>query len=58
MLTLSPSEQKCRSRRPTEAELITLTDSLGMAELLREFVEFITKEKNLVLVVYHIVMQW
>jgi hypothetical protein len=33
------------SKSPTEAELIALTDNLGLVELFQEFVEFITQKK-------------
>jgi hypothetical protein len=31
------------SKSPTEAELIALTDNLGLIELFREFLEFLTQ---------------
>jgi hypothetical protein len=33
------------SKSPTEAELIALTDKLGLIELFQEFVELFTKKK-------------
>jgi hypothetical protein len=33
------------SKSPTEAELIALTDTVGLVELFQEFVEFVTKQK-------------
>jgi hypothetical protein len=38
-------KQKCMSKSPTEAELVTLTDNLGLIKLFQEFVEFATKKK-------------
>ena len=37
-------KQKCMSKSPTEAELIALTDNLGLVELFQEFVDFVTKK--------------
>jgi hypothetical protein len=42
---VSSRKQKCMSKSPTEAELIALTDNLGLVELFQEFVEFITRKK-------------
>ncbi len=39
---MSSKKQKCMSKSPTEAELIGLTDNLGLGELFKEFVDFIT----------------
>jgi hypothetical protein len=33
------------SKSPTEAELIALTDTVGLIELFQEFAEFVTKKK-------------
>ncbi len=33
------------SKSPTEAELILLTDNLGLVELFQEFVEFVMRKK-------------
>jgi ribosomal protein L7Ae-like RNA K-turn-binding protein len=38
-------KQKCMSKSPTEAELIALTDNLGLVELFQEFVEFVSRKK-------------
>jgi hypothetical protein len=38
-------KQKCMSKSPMEAELIALTDNVGLAELFREFVEFLTMKE-------------
>jgi ribosomal protein L7Ae-like RNA K-turn-binding protein len=38
-------KQKCISKSPTEAELVALTDNLGLVELFQEFVEFVTKKR-------------
>jgi hypothetical protein len=40
---MSSKKQKCMSKSPTEAELIALTDNLGLVELFREFLEFVTQ---------------
>jgi hypothetical protein len=45
-------KQKCMSKSPTEAELIALTDNLGLVELFQEFVEFITRKKVMIPVVF------
>jgi hypothetical protein len=42
---VSSKKQKCMSKSPTEAELIGLTDNLGMIELFQEFVEFVLGKK-------------
>jgi hypothetical protein len=44
MVYTSSKKQKCMSKSPTEAELISLTDNLGMIELFREFLEFVTQK--------------
>jgi hypothetical protein len=49
---VSSRKQKCMSKSPTEAELIALTDNLGLVELFQEFVEFITRKKVSVPVVF------
>jgi len=38
-------KQKCISKSPTEAELVALTDNLGLVELFQEFVEFVAKKR-------------
>ncbi len=40
---VSSKKQKCMSKSPTEAELIALTNNLGLIELFREFLEFVTQ---------------
>jgi hypothetical protein len=40
---VSSRKQKCMSKSPTEAELIALTDNLGLVELFRELLEFVTQ---------------
>jgi hypothetical protein len=42
---VSSRKQKCISKSPTEAELIALTDNVGLVELFKEFVEFLTMQK-------------
>ncbi len=49
---VSPKKQKCMSKNPTEAELIALTDNLGLVEIFREFLEFITQGVVLAPVIY------
>jgi hypothetical protein len=46
LVYVSSKKQKCMSKCPTEAELITLTDNLGLVELFQEFVEFLTMKKQ------------
>jgi len=46
LVYVSSKKQKCMSKSPTEAELIALTDNLGMVELFQEFVEFLTMSKQ------------
>ncbi len=43
LVYVSSKKQKCMSKSPTEAELIALTDNLGLVELFREFLEFVTQ---------------
>ena len=43
LVYVSSKKQKCMSKSPTEAELIALTDNLGLIELFREFLEFVTQ---------------
>jgi hypothetical protein len=45
LVYVASRKQKCMSKSPTEAELIALTDNLGLVELFQEFVEFVTKKK-------------
>ncbi len=45
-------KQKCMSKSPTEAELIGLTDNLGLVELFKEFVEFVAGHEVQVPIVY------
>jgi hypothetical protein len=52
MVHTSSKKQKCMSKCPTEAELIALTDNLGMIELFMEFLEFITQKEVPAPVVY------
>jgi hypothetical protein len=42
LVYVSSKKQKCMSKTPTEAELIGLMDNLGLVELFKEFVEFLT----------------
>jgi hypothetical protein len=45
-------KQKCMSKSPTEAELIALTDNVGLMELFKEFVEFSTMQNIETLIIY------
>jgi hypothetical protein len=49
---VSSKKQKCMSKSPTEAETIALSDNVGLVELFREFLEFITQSKIPAPVVY------
>jgi hypothetical protein len=44
LVYVSSRKQKCMSKSPTEAELIALTDNLGLVELFQEFVDYVTKK--------------
>jgi len=52
LVYVSSRKQKCMSKSPTEAELIALTDNLGLVELFREFLEFVTQGPVPIPVVY------
>ncbi len=43
---------KCVTKSPTDAELVVLTDNLGLVELSQEFVEFIMMKKLQVPIIY------
>ncbi len=45
-------KQKCMSKSPTEAELIGLSDNLGLVELFKEFVEFLVGREIEIPIVY------
>lgn len=45
-------KQKCMSKSPTEAELVALTDTVGLVKLFQEFMEFVTRKKIGVPVAY------
>jgi hypothetical protein len=49
---VSSKKQKCMSKSPTEAELIGLTDNLGLVELFKEFVDFVTGKETKTPVVF------
>jgi hypothetical protein len=49
---VSSKKQKCMSKIPTEAELIGLSDNLGLVELFKEFVEFLVGQEIEVPIVY------
>jgi ABC-type molybdate transport system substrate-binding protein len=51
MAYVASKKQKCMSKSASEAELITLTDNLGLIELFQEFVKFVTKRKSKVPIV-------
>jgi hypothetical protein len=52
LVYVSSKKQKCMSKSPTEAELIGLTDNLGLVELFKEFVEFVVGQEVQVPIVY------
>ncbi len=39
---VSSRKQNCVAKRPTEAELIGLTDNFGLVELFHEFISFLS----------------
>jgi hypothetical protein len=45
LVYVSSKKQKCMSKSPTEAELIGLTDNVGLIELFHEFLEFLTMRR-------------
>jgi hypothetical protein len=45
-------KQKCVSKSPTEAELVALSDNIGLAELFAEFVAFVTNSKQMKPLIY------
>jgi hypothetical protein len=49
---VSSKKQKCMSKSPTEAELIALTDNLGLLELFRELVSFLIMSQVPMPIVY------
>jgi hypothetical protein len=49
---VSLRKQKCMAKSPTEAELVGLTDNLGLVELLHEFLSFLLGRKALIPVIY------
>jgi hypothetical protein len=49
---VSLRKQKCMSKSPTEAELIALTDNVGLVELFKEFVEFLMMQNIETPIVY------
>jgi hypothetical protein len=48
----SSRKQKCVTKSPTEAELVGLTDSIGLVELFEEFVAFVAAREPMVPVTY------
>jgi len=52
LVYVSSRKQKCMSKSPTEAELIALTDNLGLVELFRVFLEFVTQGPVPIPIVY------
>jgi hypothetical protein len=52
LVYVSSKKQRCMSKSPTEAELIALTDNLGLVELFKEFLEFIMQSNVSTPVVY------
>ncbi len=49
---ISSKKQKCMSKSPMEAELIGLSDNLGLVELFKEFVEILVGREIDVPIVY------
>ncbi len=47
---MSSKKRKCMLKSPTEAELIGLSDNLGLVELFKEFVKFLVGREIDVLV--------
>ena len=45
LVYVSSKKQKCMSKSPTKAELIGLTDNLGLIELFHNFVEFVMMKR-------------
>ncbi len=41
VIYISSRKQKCIAKSPTEAELVGLTDNLGLVELFHEFLSFL-----------------
>jgi hypothetical protein len=54
LVYVSSKKQKCMSKSPTKAELIGLTDNLGLLELFHEFLEFLTMKKMDPLTIYQV----
>jgi hypothetical protein len=52
LVYVSSKKQKCMSKSPTEAELIALTDNLGLIELFHKFLEFLMMKKIDTLTIY------
>jgi hypothetical protein len=46
LVYVSSRTQKCMSNSPTEAEVVALTDNLGLVELFQEFVDFVMKKNT------------
>jgi hypothetical protein len=49
---VSSKKQKCMSKSLTEVELIGLKDNLGLVELFKEFVDYVTGEETKTPIVY------
>jgi hypothetical protein len=45
LVYISSKKQKCMSKSPTEAKLISLTNNLGFVKLFQEFMEFLVGRK-------------
>jgi len=54
LVYVSSKKQKCMSKSPTKAELIGLTDNLGLLELFHELLEFLTMKKMDPLTIYQV----
>jgi hypothetical protein len=52
LVYVSSKKQKCMSKSPMEAELIGLSDNLGLIELFKELVDFVIGEESKVPIVF------
>jgi hypothetical protein len=49
---VSSKKQKCIAKRPTDAEVVALSDNIDLVDLFHEFAEFISNEKLPVPMIY------
>eukprot|EP00590_Aulacoseira_subarctica_P007934 CAMPEP_0172427188 /NCGR_PEP_ID=MMETSP1064-20121228/40977_1 /TAXON_ID=202472 /ORGANISM="Aulacoseira subarctica , Strain CCAP 1002/5" /LENGTH=176 /DNA_ID=CAMNT_0013171267 /DNA_START=105 /DNA_END=635 /DNA_ORIENTATION=- len=52
VIYISSRKQKCIAKSPTEAELVGLTDNLGLVELFHEFISFLFGEQIPLPIIY------